>query len=279
MDPECLKLAQLCSQAVDYPKNGIPVDMLVYRSYPSGNIVNVDPFRYDSPRWLIPYKPDWKKSEETSPRSTDYYESARALGELFRNVRLLEKDQMPSYDTNGNNSRPRPLSDNISQALKSYITDVLGQSGFYNKDADVAAMAPLFRGYVEELKYICLTHSLYDSPDSRLVEEEVVIGTILANCSQNRHRTDRMYRLRLNASVLVWDIRRRIYERTETPTAGELRYGLTQAWLAWDFGKRNKGIFGANSFTFIALAVIADILDTMGAVDVKRAGKRSNDEE
>ncbi|THG97697.1 hypothetical protein EW026_g4356 [Hermanssonia centrifuga] len=200
-------------------------------------------------------------------------------GELFRNVRLLEKDQMPSYDTNGNNSRPRPLSDNISQALKSYITDVLGQSGFYNKDADVAAMAPLFRGYVEELKYICLTHSLYDSPDSRLVEEEVVIGTILANCSQNRHRTDRMYRLRLNASVLVWDIRRRIYERTETPTAGELRYGLTQAWLAWDFGKRNKGIFGANSFTFIALAVIADILDTMGAVDVKRAGKRSNDEE
>ncbi len=42
MDPRCIDLAELCSQAVDYPKNGIPVDI------------------HDSPRLLIRSKPDWK---------------------------------------------------------------------------------------------------------------------------------------------------------------------------------------------------------------------------
>lgn len=40
-DDSCLQLAALCSQAVDYAKNGVPVDI------------------HDSPRLLIPYKPDW----------------------------------------------------------------------------------------------------------------------------------------------------------------------------------------------------------------------------
>ena len=41
-DPKCYELAFLHSQAVDYPKNGIPVDI------------------HDSPRLLIRNKPDWK---------------------------------------------------------------------------------------------------------------------------------------------------------------------------------------------------------------------------
>ncbi|KAJ2968830.1 hypothetical protein NUW54_g13105 [Trametes sanguinea] len=42
-DQDCMKLAMLCSQAVDYPKNGVPVD------------------RENMPHPLIRAKPDWKK--------------------------------------------------------------------------------------------------------------------------------------------------------------------------------------------------------------------------
>ncbi len=38
-----MKLAELCSQAVDYPKNGVPVDT------------------EQIPRRIIHAKPDWKK--------------------------------------------------------------------------------------------------------------------------------------------------------------------------------------------------------------------------
>ena len=71
-------LAKLYSQAVDYAKKGVPVD-----------ITN------DFPRPLIKFKPDWNKAEVTGARELDYYyESDRALGYLFRNK--LDDSNEPS---------------------------------------------------------------------------------------------------------------------------------------------------------------------------------------
>lgn len=42
-DEYCMVLARLCSQAVDYPKNGVPVK------------------KTEMPKKLIYAKPDWKK--------------------------------------------------------------------------------------------------------------------------------------------------------------------------------------------------------------------------
>ncbi|KAI0094073.1 RdRP-domain-containing protein [Irpex rosettiformis] len=263
-DKECMELAQLCSQAVDYPKNGIPVDLR------------------DSPRWLIPFKPDWKKPEEDTPHRADYYESDRALGELFRNVKLLNISGQAPYAAQGSDkNRPPPLSDQISQALRPHIESMLGAHGFRHSDADVSESGNLFRRYVDELKYICLVHALSDSPDSRLVEEEIVIGTILAHCSETRFRKDRMYRMRLHAAVLVDNTRKKLWEWKEEPTEGELRFGLVQAWRAWDFGMRNRGIFGANSFALVALGVICNILQTAGCIDVRATleSKQGDDED
>ena len=159
-----------------------------------------------------------------------------------------------------------PLSDSISEALRDPITPQLGPDAFYNTDhADVE---PLFRRYVDELRYICLTHSLYD--DTRLEEEEVVIGSILANCSQHRFRTDRMYRMRLHAGTLVKDVQKELYRRygEEMPPEPQIRFGLSQAWAAWDFATRNRGHFGANSFALIALLAIADALEDLGEINM-----------
>ena len=93
---------------------------------------------HDSPRWLIPFKPDWKKSEDNLPRNTDYYESSRALGDLFRNVTLL--DAPPIIPTVAGHA---PLTDSISEALREHITNFLGT--FYNLDNAVVDIEPLFR--------------------------------------------------------------------------------------------------------------------------------------
>ncbi|CCM00004.1 uncharacterized protein FIBRA_02029 [Fibroporia radiculosa] len=183
-DTKCLSLAELCSQAVDYPKNGIPVDI------------------HDSPHWLIPYKPDWHQAEDAAPRHTDYYESHRALGDLFRNIAIVDPSLVsPAEFMNGTASKPKPLSDPISKALRHYIQDQLHY--FFNQDEHVAEMTKLFQRYTDELRYICITHALSDASDVRLVEEEVVVGTILAKCTQTRWRTDRTYRMRLHSATLA----------------------------------------------------------------------------
>ncbi|OBZ75664.1 RNA-dependent RNA polymerase 1 [Grifola frondosa] len=245
-DQNCLDLAQLCSQAVDYPKNGIPVDI------------------HDSPRLLVPYKPDWHQAEDAKPRQTDYYESTRALGELFRNISIIPP-RPPSPLTPPESPREqRPLSDSISCALKPYIERQLCR--FHNDDSDVAEIKPLFRKYEEELQYICVTHALSDSPGARLTEEEVVVGTILAQCSQHRWRTDRTYRMRLHSAMLVRDIQNKLFPRTEVPSKDDLLHGLTQGWLAWDFSVRNRSFFGAQSFGLVGLGIVCYTLELLGGL-------------
>lgn len=227
------------------------------------------------PRALIPFKPDWKQSEINDPRKADYYESSRALGDLFRNVHLLDTPVPATHNQNGHAQHPVPLSDSISDALRPYIVRNLGDRALHHSVEDIKDMEHLFRRYLDDLKYICLTHSLSDLPDSRLAEEEVVIGTILANCTQHRYRTERMYRMRLHSSVLANDIRWQLYKRTENPPDGQIRYGLSQAWLAWDFGTRNKHVFGANSFALIALAAVAESLEDLGEVTLAGKGTQT----
>ncbi|THH29583.1 hypothetical protein EUX98_g4606 [Antrodiella citrinella] len=249
------------NQAVDYPKNGIPVDAS------------------ESPRRLMPFKPDWKQADHKFIESTDYYQSTRALGELFRGVTLIDRPRPLAEDVKKRIASQPTLSDNISQALKPYIVRHLGD--FVNKDADVAQVQTLFCGYVDELSYTCLTHSISESPDSRLEEEEIVIGTILADCTQSRYRSDLAYRMRMHADMVVRSIKRKLYQpnlHAEPFDAGAARYGLSQAWLAWDFGMRNRASFGANSFSFIALNVMLDILERFGDINIRK-GREVRDKE
>ena len=183
------------------------------------------------------------------------------MGELFRNITI---PQLPSSIVSTATQPTKPLSDPISQVLKPFIERQL--RSFENDEAAVAEIHGLFRRYVDELRYICMTHALSDAPEVRLSEEEVVVGTILAQCSQTRWRSDRTYRMRLHASVLVQDVQEKLLRRRNNPepSRGELKYGLSQAWLSWDFASRNRQHFGARSFGLIALGVILDVLDRLG---------------
>lgn len=132
-DRGCLKLAELCSIAVDYPKSGIPVDMI------------------GTPRFLIPFKPDWKAGEVINARRTDYYESSRAIGYLFRAIRLDNCVKELSYDSktsdlkdkSESSPQPPPLVDAISYTLEPIV-----EAHMQSLPAEITAIIPsLFSRY------------------------------------------------------------------------------------------------------------------------------------
>jgi RNA-dependent RNA polymerase len=105
-----------------------------------------------------------------------------------------------------------------------------------------------------------VTHTLVDQPDVRLKEEEVVLGTILANCVQSRWRNDRTYRMRLHTEGLVDDIHARIAQGDETPTDEQLRSGLSRAWEVWAWAQHHRDEEFIQSFSLIVLGIILSVL-------------------
>jgi RNA-dependent RNA polymerase len=244
LDPSCMRLAELCSQAVDYPKNGIPVD------------IDNPPI----PRTLIRCKPDWQAAEVVNPRGTDYYTSSRALGELYRGITIADPENITEETISQG-----ALDDPISRALKPYILSQIHP--YTDPDGRNQHIREVFQRYSDELGYICAVHTLSDTPGVRLLEEEIVIGTILAKCAQHRWRKDRTYRMRVHVSVIVQEVQRELLEQTEEASTAELVEGLEQAWAAWHFSLRYNMFPGTNSFGLVALGVIFECLEKLGALD------------
>jgi RNA-dependent RNA polymerase len=244
-----MKLATLCSKAVDYAKHGNPVDL----------------YNNNIPKQLIRFKPDWYKTEVTGARELDYYVSDRALGHLYRNIEL----QDPKEPIKGLSTEPlAPLEDPITRTVAPLIQSTLNlthdeATGAEQSSADDGYAEQVHAHYVREMRYICVTHTLVDAPDVRLTEEEVVLGTILANCVQPRARRDQSYAMRLHAGDLVDDIYTQIvqYEGgSETATKKQLRVALLHAWSVWCWAQQNKDKEYIESFSLIVLRIVFDCL-------------------
>ncbi|KAG2355838.1 RNA dependent RNA polymerase-domain-containing protein [Suillus spraguei] len=243
---ECLKLAALHSQAVDYPKNGWKV--------------NTEHF----PHNLIPYKPDWHAAEVESPRPTDYYESDRALGYLYRNIQL---DDIPTYVPQ---KLDKPLSDLVSVTLHPLVKRQLQRRE--RPSTLEVSMDSIYSAYLDELIYVATCHTLSRIPGTHLREEEIVVGTILAKCSQKKFRTDRTYAMAECISVLIRDIRCKILPQSmENASPDEVRDGLENGWSAWTLSQEKyresheegKEGYGAQSFGLVALAIVLDCLEQL----------------
>jgi RNA-dependent RNA polymerase len=253
-----MRLAELCSKAIDYAKNGIPVDI-------SNRL----------PKPLIKFKPDWDKKEVTGVLQLEYYESDRALGYMFRSITLRD----PSEPIDGFPMTPpgmiSPLADPISSALAPLIQNALNAKTIRTSTAPGPAAAEIPRPeelhacYAREMRYICVTHTLVDTPEVRLMEEEVVLGTILATTTQPRWRADRAFRMRLHSGALVRDICEQIFRKVkqDEPTMEELRAGLLIAWEMWCWAqyRRDDKEF-IESFSLVVLSVVLDCLKCLGAL-------------
>jgi len=243
-----MKLAELCSQAVDYAKNGNPV-----------NIDNL-------PKPLIRFKPDWHKAEVTGAHELDYYVSDRALGHLFRNVNLHDPKELVEGIATGSSGETAPLEDAITCAVEPLIRPML--KIMHNNDkhpsdegyADEGYAEQLHAEYVREMRFICVTHTLVDAPDVRLTEEEVVLGTILANCTQSRWRSNRSYRMKQHTRDLVGKIRSQIIQCEGPPTDEQRRAALPRAWAVWCWAQHHQDREYIESFALLVLGTMFDSL-------------------
>ncbi|KAJ7481232.1 RNA dependent RNA polymerase-domain-containing protein [Mycena galericulata] len=179
------------------------------------------------PKRLIRCNPDWHAAEVVDPRKTDYYRSDKALGDLYRAIEIDD---------------PKPI----------------------DSDAGVGPDS-IFHKYSDELRYISSTHTVTNAPGIKLLEAEIVVGTILAKCTQKRWRSDCIFRMRYHASTVVRDIQKQILPREKDSDVSpeKLQAGLTRAWSAWDFSLRHETEFGAKSFGLIALGLIFDCLELL----------------
>lgn len=128
----------------------------------------------------MPYKPDWHAAEVLAPREVDYYESPRALGQLYRSVTLKSPPGRAKEES------VDPEKDNITFALRPKVLEVipdLERIEGTGKSEILDDILHIFYQYQDELSYICATHVVTNQPGARLTEEEIVTGTIVAKAS------------------------------------------------------------------------------------------------
>lgn len=213
------------------------------------------------PRPLIRTKPDWHKAEVADPRKTDYYESTKALGHMYRAIKLSEMEDPTETE------RKHPLdfqTENITRLLREDVLSYLPLFDECRRDEDVDS---LLQAYIDGLRYISAIHTLSNDASVRLVEEEIVLGVILANCSERRWRRERMYRMRTHTSTLVKETKQgflpsdRAGKPVEKTDREALVHILEKAWYAWTCRQENG--FGVNSFRLVALGSVLDCLEKL----------------
>ncbi|KAL0581131.1 hypothetical protein V5O48_000920 [Marasmius crinis-equi] len=255
-DKKCAKLAELCSRAVDYSKHGNALDLHGEDSEDRipGKIIRCDP--------------DWNKSEVVKPRKTDYYESRRALGHMYRKVAEQIPEDNKLYKLvdavyAGQKECPNVVWDPVSYLLEPKLQK-LGITTEVGASADDPNLSNLLGWYRDELRFICTTYPLTNIPGARLLEAEVVMGTILTRISDRGMRKGRIWQMGFHVGSLVERVRNELECAVEGLTDQEkaLR-NLTAGWKAWRFAATKAGLednFGANS---LALLVLGSLLKNL----------------
>ncbi|KAI0374260.1 RdRP-domain-containing protein [Pilatotrama ljubarskyi] len=254
MHPDCIKLAALHSDAVDYPKSGNPV--------PIAHI----------PRLHLPTRPDWNAPETFTGDSDSYYESVRAIGKLYRSIDLPALRQVNRVARNQRRHMRDEADDTVTAILAKFRSDQLSEDdevyvalrdrtaefidpGDYD-DGTVTGIWELYNTYVSRLRAICADHTLSTSRSAMLTEEEAIVGTIVAKCSQRRKRKDLMSQMREQTAMLVNDVRNELESEDDMPLEDSLR----RAWIAFRVATLEERYFGARSFGWVAIGAIFDTI-------------------
>ncbi|KAG8220149.1 RNA dependent RNA polymerase-domain-containing protein [Butyriboletus roseoflavus] len=163
----CLKLAELASQAVDFPKTGTPVKF------------------EELPRQRDRVRPDFLAREGADLDSEMFYNSQKLLGQLFRRVPVKEW-------------MPREWSEFHTPSGGEIIERALRRCELYGLGLSLAApsaelqeeMGYLLDDYCEQLLAIARTHTMSKNKDIYVTEPELLSGTIMANWTDQHRRRE-----------------------------------------------------------------------------------------
>ncbi|KAF9056326.1 RNA-directed RNA polymerase 2 [Panaeolus papilionaceus] len=256
-DRDCIQLAQIHSDAVDYPKSGKPV--AVERI----------------PKLKRKSKPDWNAPETVDINKSDYYISHRAIGKLFRAIDLPIEHPGPRNSRRQRQVRRERGVEELSRRMANLDVDdndILFHTveervqDFMDTDEVPSAdntndIARIFRRYSNELQAICSTTTLSNHRRHTLSEEEAVVGTIVEKSSQPRRRKELMSTLREKTTRLVEGAR----EALEGDDSVNVDGWLQRSWVAFQLAKANQTQFGAQSFGWVALGSILDAVTEIKA--------------
>lgn len=255
-DEDCIKLAQLHSDAVDYPKSGQPVAP------------------HKIPRLKKKVKPDWNAPETVNLNTGDYYESSRAIGRLFRAIDL----PVEQHKHNNHSQRRGTKQGETKQGLKDVekllreldlneshnlrflavherVNEFIDTDNSWEEE-ELESVQELFTKYSLELRAICMANTLSYARGAQLSEEEAVIGTIIQKSSQPRQRSDAMAKLRESTDILVRGIRENLAGEEDMDHYDH----LYRAWLGWKLALAHKQNFGAQSFAWVTLGAIFEAI-------------------
>jgi len=245
----------LASHAVDYPKTGAPV-----------NFAKLPP-----PPQIE--KPDFLMSEAWNDRSSDrFYRSEKMLGTLFRRVLIDDYPSAPYAPSDG---------DIIQNYLASNMP--VGLSPLEPAPEDLKAEMKFFlEAYTDRLLIIAQTHTLSKHPDSRLSEEELVSGTIMAKWADRHKRREAVNAMNLQTQQLTKAVRSEFVREADPESADydewdsdDSEYDedldrrvqietLKRAWAAWNVAeealKEDPEVFGPSSFGIIAMGTMLEII-------------------
>lgn len=258
-DPDCLQLAQLHSDAVDYPKTGQPVSL------------------QNIPRHNGYIKPDWSCPElHAEDRARLYYESQRWLGRLFREIKLPEpRIARASYlpnnhdvtlaqvficfkDTRFFSSRSDPIFKLVKQKVSEFIPL------WENTTPQIHDARGFFLEFSNQFRTICATFS-HSSRSPLLTEEEAIVGTIVAKTTAPRKRKDLTSQLREQTSRLFDRIASQIgggWVEGEDNYLVHFRTALRRAWVAYCMSViyHQYRHFGSRAFALLAMSELFDAI-------------------
>ncbi|KAG9314705.1 RNA dependent RNA polymerase-domain-containing protein [Chiua virens] len=181
---DCLKLAELASQAVDFQKTGTAVKF------------------QDLPRHRTRTKPDFLAREGADLRSDNYYDSTKLLGQLFRRVPV--KDWMPQE---WNDTQTPSGGDEIERALRQLNLYALGLNLASPSEELSEEMDYLLEDYCKQLLAIGTAYTISKNKDIFVSESELVSGTIMANWSDHHRRREAVGAMNLQTHELVRAVR------------------------------------------------------------------------
>lgn len=266
---ECMELAKLASNAVDFPKNGTPINFTQLPRFKSKN----------QPR------PDFLAKEGADLNSDQYYNSKKLLGQLYRRVpvkKWIPQEWNEDYSPSDGAT--------VEDALSRVGLRNIGLSGLTDPTQElIEEMTHLLEAYCDQLLAIGQAHTILKHKNSHVSESELVSGTIMANWSDHHRRRDAVTAMNLQTHELVRAVRAELQAKdlsmpeTETYDEEEDEYDdwtfreefddteqrsmaetFKRSWAAWcvaeDTLQEEPRMFGAQSFGLIALGRMLEIV-------------------
>ncbi|KAJ3519584.1 hypothetical protein NMY22_g13130 [Coprinellus aureogranulatus] len=235
-DPDCITLANLNSDAADYPKSGKPVD------------------RSKIPKWKRRQQPDWNAPEtvDLQTQGDRFYESPCAIGRLFRAISLPADDNPRKDSTRVSTYRRKRRTSHLDQTNQPAGWSIFETDDIYLKiERRVEQLVPASDEPSEDQ-----FHQDAKALNASLSEEEAMVGTIVQKTSQPRDRKTMISRLRESTDTLVRATRGVLEGGTHSTDDVYLR----RAWHAFTVALENDRKFGAQSFIWVALGAIFEAI-------------------